>query len=124
TAGALDPVSRTLLTELELSNPEGRILAGGFAQVRLQEARPEMQLTLPANTLLFQNSGPQVAVVTGGDRVSLRPVTLGRDLGATVEILTGVTPEDRIVLNPADSLPDGAAVAIAEKNEASPQPAK
>jgi len=124
TAGALDPGSRTLLTELELPNPDGRILAGGFAQVRLRDAHPEMPLTLPANTLLFHNSGPQVAMVADGGRVALRPVTLGRDLGATVEILTGVTPDDHIVLNPADSLADGAAVAIAGTNATPPRPAK
>lgn len=112
TSGALDPVSRTLLTELELPNPEGTILPGGFAQVRFTDVHPEPVVTLPANTLLFRNDGPKVAIARADSRVELRSVTLGRDLGPSIEILRGVAPTDRVILNPADSISEGAAIQI------------
>ena len=118
TSGALDPASRTLLTELELPNPEGRILPGGFAQVRFSDVHPEPLLTLPANTLLFRNEGPTVALVRADGRVELRAVTLGRDLGPSLEILNGVGREDRIILNPADSITEGTQVAVAPQEPA------
>jgi len=113
TAGALSADSRTLLTELQVDNPKGQILAGTFAQVRFTEARPETALTLPSNTLLFRAQGLQVGVVEADGKVALHNVTLGRDLGQTVEILSGVTPTDRVILNPPDSLVNGIQVTIA-----------
>ncbi len=113
TAGAMSADSRTLLTELQVDNPKGQILAGTFAQVRFTEARPETALTLPSNTLLFRAQGLQVGVVNADGKVALHNVTLGRDLGQTVEILSGVTPADRVILNPPDSLVSGVQVTIA-----------
>lgn len=118
TAGALDAASRTLLTELELPNPDGSILPGGYAQVRLPDLHPEPVLTLPSNTLLFRSEGPQVAVAGSDGKVELRTVTLGRDLGSSLEILGGVSATDRVVLNPPDSLAEGAVVRIAEAKPA------
>ncbi|MGD0539150.1 MAG: efflux RND transporter periplasmic adaptor subunit [Verrucomicrobiota bacterium] len=115
TAGAMDAQSRTLLTELEVDNARGEILSGSYAQVRLAETKVEAVLTLPANTLLFRAEGPQVGVVTGeGDmhQVELHNVTIGRDFGPTVEVLSGVQATDRVVLNPADSLVSGMTVRI------------
>lgn len=112
TAGALDPTSRTLLTELELPNPDGHLLPGSFAQVRFPDVHPEPVVTLPANTLLYRNTGPQIAIVTAEGRVELRPVTLGRDLGPSLEILNGVSPQDRVILNPADSIAEGTTVTV------------
>lgn len=115
TAGAMDAQSRTLLTELEVDNARGEILSGSYAQVRLTETKAEAVLTLPANTLLFRAEGPQVGVVMGeGDRhlVELHNVTIGRDFGPTVEVLSGVQATDRVVLNPADSLVNGMTVRI------------
>jgi RND family efflux transporter MFP subunit len=113
TAGAIDATSRTLLTELEVDNAKGEILAGGYAQIRLPNAKAEAALTLPSNTLLFRPDGPQIAVVTD-HHAALRAVTLGRDFGTVVEILAGAGPQDRVILNPADSLADGAEVRITE----------
>jgi RND family efflux transporter MFP subunit len=121
TAGAMDVQSRTLLTELEVDNARGEILAGSYAQVRLTETKPDPVLTVPANTLLFRAEGPQVGVVTGdGDlhQVELRPVTVGRDFGPTIEILAGVQATDRVVLNPPDSLVSGVTVRIATPAQA------
>lgn len=109
TAGALDAATRTLLTELEVDNAHGEILAGSYAQVRLTESKPEALLTVPANSILFRAEGPQVAVVEAG-RIALRIVVLGRDLGSAVEISEGVAATDQIVVNPSDALTAGAAV--------------
>jgi RND family efflux transporter MFP subunit len=111
TAGALDPATRTLLTELEVDNSAGEILAGSYAQVRLADAKPEAALTLPANTILFRPEGTLVAVVHG-DQVNLRPVSLGRDFGSAVEIREGVAKDDQVVVNPSDSLTEGMRVQV------------
>ena len=87
TAGAVDPVSRTLLVELQLHNPRGEILAGSYAQVRFNEAAVASVLTLSDNALIFRSQGMQVAVVGADNKVSLRSVKLGRDFGSTVEVL-------------------------------------
>ncbi len=113
TAGTLDPATRTLLTELEADNPKGEILAGSYAQVRFPLAKVDAALTLPSNTLLFRAEGPQVGVVGTDGKVALRGVTLGRDFGATLEVLAGVGPTDRVIVNPSDSLVNGAVVRVA-----------
>jgi hypothetical protein len=106
--------SRTLLTELEVDNSRGEILSGTYVQVRLTEAKLDPVSTLPANTLLFRSEGTQVGVVGADGKVELRPVTLGRDLGQTIEILGGVGPTDHVILNPADSLVGGTTLRVAE----------
>ena len=111
TAGALDAATRTLLTELEVDNAQGEILAGSYAQVRLAESRPEALLTVPANTILFRAEGPQVALVERG-RIVLRTIVLGRDLGSAVEVSEGVAATDQVVVNPSDSLTAGVAVTV------------
>jgi RND family efflux transporter MFP subunit len=117
TAGVIASDSRTLLVELELDNPKEEVLAGGYAQVRFTEAKMEAALTLPANTVLFRPEGPQVGLVRSEGKVELRTVKLGRDFGQTIEILTGVTPRDRVIVNPGDSLATGATVSIAQSAE-------
>jgi RND family efflux transporter MFP subunit len=114
TSGAMSADSRTLLIELEVDNSRGEILAGTYVQVRLTEAKLDPTLTLPSNTLLFRSEGPQVGVVGADAKVELRRVTLGRDFGPTIEVLGGVGPTDRVILNPADSLASGAIVRVAE----------
>jgi membrane fusion protein (multidrug efflux system) len=114
TAGSISPDSRTLLTELEVDNTRGELLAGGFAQVRFADTKGDGALTLPSNTLLFRGEGPQVGVVQADGTVQLRSVKLGRDFGRIVEILAGVGPADRVILNPSDSLAPGTVVRIAE----------
>jgi RND family efflux transporter MFP subunit len=114
TSGAMSADSRTLLTELEVDNSRGEILAGSFAQVRFAENQSALPLTLPANTLLFRSEGTQVGVAGADGKVELRRVTLGRDFGPTIEILDGVGPKDRVILNPADSLVNGAVVRVAD----------
>jgi RND family efflux transporter MFP subunit len=113
TAGVIASDSRTLLVELELDNPKGEVLAGGYAQVRFTESKIEAALSLPANTILSRPEGPQVAIVQSNGKVELRTVKLGRDFGQTIEILAGVSPKDRVIVNPSDSLGSGATVSVA-----------
>lgn len=114
TAGSIDPASRTLLTELEVDNTGGDLLAGSYAQVLLPGAQAEAPLTVAANTLIFRSEGAQVALVDAGGVVALVKVTLGRDFGSSVELVEGVTPESRVVINPPDSLSDGIRVEVVE----------
>ena len=113
TSEAMSADSRTLLTELQVDNPNGEILAGTYAQARFAEAKLDPALTLPSNTLLFRAEGPQVGVVGTDGKVELRSVTLGRDFGPTVEILGGVSGSDQVILNPSDSLVSDATVRVA-----------
>jgi len=112
TAGVVSADSRTLLVELEVDNSLGEILAGSFAQVRFSGGKGAA-LTLPGNTLLFRAEGPQVGVVKRDGKVELRSVKLGRDFGPFVEILEGVKAEDQVIVNPSDSLAEGAMVRLA-----------
>jgi membrane fusion protein, multidrug efflux system len=114
TAGAMDAQSRTLLTELEVDNAKGTILPGSYAQVRFPEGKGDATLTLSSNTLLFRAEGTQVGVVRPDNTVELHNVVVGRDFGPTVEILQGVAPTDRVIMNPPDSLVKGAKVRVAE----------
>lgn len=120
TAGSIDPASRTLLTELEVDNKDGQLLSGSYAQVLLTGARSDAAITVPSNALLFRAEGPQVGIVHNDGKVELRSVQPGRDFGPITEILTGVTPEDKIILNPADSLVTGLTVRIAPQKEEAP----
>lgn len=113
TAGAMDTASRTLLTELEIDNEKGEILAGSYARVRLAQTQADALLTLPANTLLFRAEGIQVGVVDAQNKVQMRTLKIGRDFGPSVEILGGVEQGDRVVLNPPDSLASGTEVRLA-----------
>jgi len=116
-SGAMSADSRTLLTELEVDNPNGEILAGSFAQVRLTDSIPEAVLTVPSNTLLFRSDGPQLAVIGTNDTIELRLIKIGRDFGPTVEILAGATTSDRLVLNPPDSIVTGMKVRIIDRGK-------
>ncbi len=117
TAGAADPASRTLLVELQTPNPHGEILAGSYAQVRFNEAADNHVLTLSDNALIFRSEGMQIAVVDAGNKVHLRSVTLGRDFGNTVEVLSGLQAGDRVVNNPPDSIAEGMTVQTAQPAE-------
>ncbi len=117
TAGAVDADSRTLLTELALDNSRGELLSGSYAQVRFIEAKTTAALTIPSNTLLFRAEGMQVGIVGANGKVSLRSIKLGRDFGKVVEVIEGLSPTDRIILNPSDSLTAGATVRVANPSQ-------
>jgi membrane fusion protein, multidrug efflux system len=114
TAESIDPTTRTLLTEVDVPNKEGRLLPGSFGEVHFAVGSGVNKVTIPVNTMLFRAEGARVAVVGADNKVELRPINIGRDYGATLEILGGVAPSDKIVVNPADSLEDGQQVNVAQ----------
>jgi RND family efflux transporter MFP subunit len=116
TAQSIDPNSRTLLTEIDLDNPHGEILPGSFAQVHLKLPTDATTFRVPVNTMIFRAEGMRLAVVKNGV-VSLIPVTLGRDFGTTVEVVSGLKGGESVVINPPDSLADGQAVVVAATPE-------
>ena len=114
TAGAIDPVSRTLLTEILVDNHDGKLFSGAHAMVQIQLENPAEPVIVPVNTLLFRNEqGVQAGVVEAGGTVRLADVTIGRDYGNTVEIVHGLSETDSIILNPSDSLLSGDKVKVA-----------
>jgi multidrug efflux system membrane fusion protein len=114
TAESIDPVTRTLLTEVDVPNNDGRLYPGSFGQVHFKVGSDVNKVTVPVNTMLFRAEGPRLAVIGTDEKVQLRPINIGRDYGATLEILGGVSPGDQVVVNPADSLEDGQQVNVAQ----------
>jgi RND family efflux transporter MFP subunit len=112
TAEAIDPATRTLLTEVDVPNKDGRLLPGGFAEVHLQVKVTGQRMQLPVNALLFRSEGLRAVVVDANHKVHLQPLTVGRDYGTSLEILNGINANDWIVVNPADSLDDGQEVRV------------
>ncbi len=109
TSNAIDPASRTLLTEIDVLNPAGELLPGAYVSVHLKLPRFIRSVTVPSNTLLFRSEGLRVALVRDG-QVQLAAVKLGRDYGNTVEVISGLQASDAVVLDPADSLVSGTPV--------------
>jgi len=122
TAESIDPSTRTLLTEVDVPNKDGRLLPGSFGEVHFAVGSGVNKVTVPVNAMLFRAEGPRVAVVGPDGKVQLRPINIGRDYGTTLEILGGVSPSDQIVINPSDSLEEGQQVVVAQKPDQSPQP--
>jgi len=112
TADSIDPATRTLLTEIDVPNPDGRLLPGSYAEVHFAVPVQITHLSIPVNAVLFRPEGPRVAVVGSDHKVHLKAISIGRDYGTKVEILGGLDPSDQIVVNPADSLEDGQQVNI------------
>lgn len=112
TSGAIDETSRTLLTELSVPNANGELFPGAYTRVHLHLDNSTPSLTVPANVLLFRSEGPAIGVVDANGKVEIRPVKIGRDLGNTLEILQGLTPDDQLIVNPPDSLATGDQVKI------------
>jgi multidrug efflux system membrane fusion protein len=113
TADAIDPATRTLLTEIDVPNRDGRLLPGSYVRVHLEVGTNVRKLTIPVGAMLFRQEGPRVAVVDTNSRVQLRPIVIGRDYGATLEILGGLEAGDLVIANPADSLENGQTVNVA-----------
>ena len=116
TAEAIDPMTRTLLTEVDVPNKDGRLLPGSFGEVHFRAGVNARKVTVPVNAMLFRQEGPRVALVNSDSKIHLQPITIGRDYGATLEVVSGVDVSDRIVVNPADSLEEGQQVNIAPEN--------
>ena len=107
TAQALDPTLRTLQVELQVDNQKGELFPGAYAEVHFKLPGNTNTVRVPATALVFRSAGLQVATVDQNSHVKLRSVTQGRDFGNAVEILTGITASDVIIVNPPDSIADG-----------------
>jgi RND family efflux transporter MFP subunit len=116
TADAIDVASRTLLVEVDVENPRGEILPGAYTEVHLKMPSGTPALILPVSALIFHSEGLQVGTVQNGNRAALTKITLGRDLGSEVEVVSGLTAGDFVIANPPDSLIDGETVRVTTSN--------
>ena len=109
-ADALQPGTRTLLTEIDIPNPDGVLTPGMYCTIELHIPRKMPSLMVPADAIIFNSGGVQVAVVEDGV-ARMRKVAVARDLGKEVEVRDGVKPGDQVILNPSVELVDGSKVA-------------
>lgn len=109
---AIGTASGSMQVQLALDNPGGALLPGGFARVRFARPASAAGLAVPAGALIFGKAGARVAVVDGEGRVVVRPVAIGRDFGATVELAQGVAIGDRVIENPPEGIRDGDRVEV------------
>jgi RND family efflux transporter MFP subunit len=112
TADAIDPATRTMLTEVDIPNHNGRLLPGAYAQLHFSVPIQATHMSIPINALLFRAEGPRVAVVGPDQKVHLAAIIIGRDFGNKIEVLGGLRAGDQIVVNPADSLEEGQQVQV------------
>jgi RND family efflux transporter MFP subunit len=119
TAKAIDPISRTLLTELQVPNETGELLPGAYALIKLQVNDNTGILTIPSNALLFRSEGTAVGVVDASGQVEIRKVTTNLNLGDKLEISQGLSGTDQVIVNPSDSLANGMNVKILPQKQTS-----
>jgi RND family efflux transporter MFP subunit len=121
TSNALDPATRTLLTEVQVQNVDGALMPGMFAQVDLTVPRRYPPLLIPGDTLVVRSDGPQVAVVQPDATVHFTRIQLGRDFGDRLEVLSGLQEGQRLAINPSDEVREGVKVnPVAAPEKASP----
>jgi RND family efflux transporter MFP subunit len=115
TARAIDPASRTLLVEFDVDNRDGKLMPGAYTEVHLNVHQGVAPLIIPVSALIFRNQGLQVGTVvngSNGDQAKLVQVKLGQDDGSTVQVVSGLTADARVIQNPPDSLIDGEPVRV------------
>ena len=112
---SVDVASGTTRMQLGLDNAQGELMPGGYANVKLSLQRDQVPLHIPASALIFNQSGLRVATVDANDRVKFKIVTIARDLGRDIELASGISPDDRIIIAPPDGLADGDQVRVAGK---------
>ena len=117
TANAIDLASRTLLVEVDVDNTTGELLPGAFTEVHLKIPADIPTFILPVNTLIFRAQGLQVAAVENNNTAKLLSIALGRDFGAEVEVVSGLTGQESIIASPPDSIIDGEQMRIAQPNQ-------
>ena len=117
TADSMDPATRTLLVEVDVMNSTGLLFPGAYTEVHFHTQSNGRILIVPSASLIFRSEGLRLPVVRG-NRVSLLPVVVGRDFGTTIEVLSGLSPDASVVLNPPDSLVDGELVRVIQAKQA------
>ena len=116
TSGPLDPMSHTLLIELQVPNADGQLRPGMSAEIKFELPQAGRALLIPASAVVVRPDGPKVMTIDAQDAIRFRPVKLGRDLGDTVEILSGLDAGDSLVVNPSDNLCEGLEVKVQRKS--------
>ena len=112
-AQSVNPSTGTTLMQLIVDNSAGEMMPGDYVGIHLQIADTANVLTVPSSALIFDAKGLSIATVGADDRVTLKPVSIERDLGAVVELASGVAASDRVIENPPDGIGNGAAVRLA-----------
>src|SRR5271154_3020203 len=110
---AVDPTTGTTLMQLIVDNSAGEMMPGDYASIQLQIAAPAHVLSVPSSALIFDAKGLSIATVGADNRVLLKPVSIERDLGAIVELASGLGPDDRVIENPPDGIGNGDQVRLA-----------
>jgi RND family efflux transporter MFP subunit len=121
-AQAVTPTTGTTLMQIIVDNAAGELLPGGYASIHLQIAGVPNVLSVPSSALIFDAKGLSIATVGADDRVLLKPVSLQRDLGAVVELASGLAPNDQVIQNPPDGIGNGDQVRIARAPAADVKP--
>jgi RND family efflux transporter MFP subunit len=119
TSGSIDVASGTTLVQLAVDNAAGELLPGGFANVSLDLPINKTVLSVPASALIFDQSGLRVATVGADNKVTVKTITIARDLGKTIELHSGIEATDRVVENPPDGIADGDQVNVADNSNKS-----
>ncbi|HZC43080.1 MAG TPA: efflux RND transporter periplasmic adaptor subunit [Acidobacteriaceae bacterium] len=114
TANAIDLNTRTLLVEVDIPNRKHELLPGAYGQVHLQLPMAHPALIIPVDAMLFRSEGLRVVTVDANNHAHLKVITVGRDWGTKIEVLTGLTPQDRIINNPPDSISEDEAVHVVD----------
>jgi len=114
TAESIDVSSRTLLTEFDVDNAKSELLAGSYADVHLKLGTESTAYTLPVNAVIFGSEGLHVATLGAGNVVAITPISVGRDYGNTVEVLSGLSGNERVIVNAPDSIANGEVVRAAK----------
>jgi multidrug efflux pump subunit AcrA (membrane-fusion protein) len=118
TSSAINQTARTLLVELHAENPNDQLQPGAYAQVDFELPGNPNVIHIPTSALIFREHGMEVATIGPNDKIEIKPVTLGRNLGTEVEVLNGLTTADRVVNSPPDSLAAGDTVRVAGQQSA------
>jgi multidrug efflux pump subunit AcrA (membrane-fusion protein) len=114
TANAIDLNTRTLMVEVDIPNPKHALLPGAYGQVHLQLPIKHPALIIPVDTMLFRSEGLRVVTVDAQNRAHLKVITVGRDWGTIIEVLSGLTPQDHVINNPPDSITENEAVHVVD----------
>ncbi|MGH9738681.1 MAG: efflux RND transporter periplasmic adaptor subunit [Candidatus Acidiferrales bacterium] len=119
TSDSIDASSGTLLVEVDVDNPAGKLLPGAYGEVHFQIPSAVPVLILPASALIFRSQGLQVGIVGNGNHAVLTNITLGRDFGKEVEVIAGINSTDSVIVDPPDSLVSGELVRVVSSREES-----
>lgn len=117
TSGALDPIARTLLTEVHIDNKDYMLTTGLYAEVTFSLIPDEEYFIIPTNAVIIRSGDPKVAILDENDVAKIVPVTLGRDFGKTIEITSGLHENDRVVIDPNENVKTGTKVRVLKKDD-------